>query len=95
MIKNRLRMKDGEIWVFGLSTTDLGFLQKGQGLAFNLSTMGLPPQRVLIVHGATDDIIETKIQEAVAGLRKIPAWTEPGAEIDPVKSPREGHDLQD
>ena len=66
MLKAIFKKKNGQtIWGFGLSAMNVCKLQDGQPILFNLSSLGLPSQEVLIFYGATEEIMETELSEII------------------------------
>lgn len=68
MIKTIINAGDGTTtWAFGLSRMNVDILQKGQPMVFDLKDLGLPPQRVMIFYGATEEIMETELRKTFGG----------------------------
>lgn len=63
MIKARLETSDGPIVLIGLSGENMARLMADEPIDFNLSDIGLPPQRVWIIGGSTEDVIAQRLVE--------------------------------
>lgn len=64
MIKARLDADDGEqIALIGLSGENMARLMADEPIDFNLSEVGLPPQRVWIIGGSTEDVIADRLRK--------------------------------
>lgn len=61
MIKARLETSDGPVVLIGLSGENMARLMADEPIEFNLSDIGLPPQRVWIIGGSTEDVIAQRL----------------------------------
>jgi hypothetical protein len=59
----KAKMSDGSL-LFGLSAENCRLLLAGYPITFDLASIGLPPQGVVIVGGETEEAIEAALREA-------------------------------
>lgn len=59
-----IKARANGVLVFGLSDLNLELLCAGRPISFDLAELGLPPQRVIIFHGRTEDVMEQYLRDA-------------------------------
>ena len=57
-----IKARAGDLLLFGLSERNLQLLREGRPIAIDLAELGVAGRRVVIFHGATEEIMEHKLK---------------------------------